>query len=201
MTKCQEQVKSNIFRPNMDRDRYPIEGFNGIPAKGIAEILKNAGPRLQFQFNDINNKCIGESWVLKVEKPIIDSSDLNQLKYIPITENIESLVIPDSAVSILIFGQQGRFASLESALDRLADRRKFQDTYIPTRGIEISNELYLITPMKLILGAYNLQNGEPTLKGYHDIIDFIEFENGRFKSLTTNESLFKINGFNHPSYE
>ena len=55
--------------------------------------------------------------------------------------------------------------------------------------------------MKLILGAYNLQNGESTLKGYHDIIDFIEFENGRFKALTTNESLFKVNGFNHPSYE
>lgn len=201
MTECQEQVKSNIFRPNMNRNRYSIKEFNGIPAKGIARILKNAGPRLQFQFNDINNKCIGESWVLKTEKPIADSSDLNQLRYIPITQNIESLVIPDNAVSILIFGQQGRFASLESALDRLTYRRKFQDTYVPTRGIEISNELYLITPMKLIFGAYNLQNGEPTLKGYHDIIDFIEFENGRFKALTTNESLFKVIGFNYSIYE
>ena len=201
MTECQGQVTSNIFRPNVGRNRYPIKGFNGIPAKGIAAILKNAGPRLQFQFNDINEKCIGESYVLKVERPIVDSSDLNQLKYIPITENLESLVIQDNAVSIVIFGQQGRFASLESALNRLTDRQKFQDTYVPTSGIEVSDELYLTTPMKLILGAYNLQDGEPTLKGYHDIIDYIEFENGRFKYLTTTESLFKVNGFNHSRYE
>ena len=55
MTEYQEQVKNNIMYPNVSRNRNLINGFNGIPSKGVASILKDGGPRLQFQFNDINN--------------------------------------------------------------------------------------------------------------------------------------------------
>ena len=40
MTEYQEQVKNNIMYPNVSRNRNPISGFNGIPSKGIASILK-----------------------------------------------------------------------------------------------------------------------------------------------------------------
>ena len=197
MTEYQEQVKNNIMYPNVSRNRNPSSEFNGIPSKAIASILKEGGPRLQFQFNDINNKCIGDSWVLKAENPIIESSDLIQLKYIPITKDMKSLVVPDNAVSIGIFGQQGRFASIESALNKLTDRLKFNSEYVPTCGIEVSDYFYMRTPMKFIQGVYSLKDANPLLLGYHDIIDCIEFEDGRFKSLTTIESLFKVDSFNH----
>ena len=168
------------------RNRYP-EFI--IPHRGIAKILKNAGPRLQIQFNDENNKCIGKSWVLKPEVKIVDKGTLFQTKFIPITTNANDLIVPSNAKSIVIFGQQGRFTNCKSALNKLVKKEYDFNNYTPTTGIEISGPMYLITPMRLVLTGYDLDSNEYSVDPYNDIVKSFTIEDNKFKSLETIEPL------------
>ena len=55
--------------------------------------------------------------------------------------------------------------------------------------IEISEPFYLSkTPMKLVFAIFDLESGERISHRYcNDIIDSIEFKDGRFHQLTTTE--------------
>ena len=182
---------SNVIVPSIDRTRNLAELFI-MPHGGISQILKNAGPRIQIQFNDDKNKCIGSSWVLKPEIKITNSDNLFQQKFVPISDSIENLRVPKNAKSILIFGQQGKFASIENALDRLTDRLPFDPEYKPTTGIQISPNFYLTTPMKLVLTAFNMKNNNLSIKPFNDIIHSIEIKDGILCSVKTIEPLVII---------
>ena len=177
--------------PSNDRIRNLAEPFI-MPHKGISKILKNAGPRLQIQFNDENNKCIGRSWVLKPEVKITNRDNLFQQKFVPISDSTENLRVPGNAKSILIFGQQGKFASIDSALDKLTDKLNFNPEYKPTVGIVISPNFYLITPMKLVLAGFDLENYNQTIIPFNDIIKSIEIKDGILRSVRTIEPLVVI---------
>ena len=175
---------SNVIVPNTNRTRNLSSDYF-MPHKGIANILKKSGPRLQVQFNDANNKCIGESWVLKPEVKISSRDSLFQTRFVPISDSLDNLRIPDNAESIVIFGQQAKFASIESALNKLTDRLKFKSEYVPTRGIEISGPIYLTTPTRLVLTGFRFENYDNLISPFNDIIKSFKIEDGVLKMVET----------------
>jgi hypothetical protein len=178
------------LRPISNRERV-ITGFNGIPSF-ISKILERTAPHLQVQYNDTNNKCIGKSPVLRPEIKITKAGHLHQTTFIPKNTNDPDLKIPNHAKSVVIFGQQGNFASIEDAMAKLCPK-PFDPTYRPTCGIKMSGPFHLgQIPMKLVLAQFDLQSGERiSQKGKfcNDIIETIQFKNGVFTQLTTTESV------------
>lgn len=178
----------NILNTDNSRDRA-ITSFNGIPSF-LRHILDGTKPHLQIQYNDENNKCINRSPVLTTKNKIVTANDLHQTTFVPKNINDSDLVIPSNAKTILIFGQIGNFASTEDAMCKLCPK-PFDPKYRPTCGIEISGPFYLgKTPMKLVFAIFDLETGKRISSRYcNDIIDSIEFKDGRFHQLTTTESV------------
>ena len=113
-------------------------------------ILKNVAPRIQFQYNDKFNQCIGRSPCLRLEKKITRNStieDFRQTTFIPKEGAIVD--VPTDATSILVFGKIGRFVNKESAINKLCPS-EFDYSYNPTHGIKISN-FYLNMPFIQLL--------------------------------------------------
>lgn len=187
---------TTILSPNADRERV-ITGFNGIPPF-ISKILEGTAPHLQIQYNDANNKCIGRSPVLKPEIEITKAGHLYQTTFIPKNANDPDLKIPNHARSVVIFGQQGNFASIEEAMAKLSPK-PIDSIYRPTCGIEMSGPFHLgKIPMKLVLAQFDLQSGERiSQKGKfcNDIIETIQFKNNVFTQLTTTESVNYVSSY------
>lgn len=179
---------SNILHLDKSRDRAITE-FNGIP-HFLKHILDGTKPHLQIQYNDKNNKGINRSPVLKLKNKINTVDDLYQTTFVPKDINDSDLVIPSNAKTILIFGQIGNFASTEDAMCKLCPK-PFDPKYRPTCGIEISGPFYFgKTPMKLVFAIFDLETGKRISNRYcNDIVDSIEFKDGRFYQLTTTESV------------
>ena len=149
--------------------------------KSLEIILKNAGPRLQIQFNDAKNKCIGESYVLKAKNKVLEETE-----FIPVTNETEKLRIPKNAVTILIFGQQMKFAGKDEANYKMGykDLPDYFDSYLGPH------------PRKTVLVEYNLETHERLSKRYlNDIIEEIEFKDGVFVKVKTSEPLISTSRF------
>jgi len=149
--------------------------------KNFEIILKNAGPRLQIQFNDANNKCIGESYVLKPRK-----KDLEETEFVPVTNETEKLRIPKNAVTIVIFGQKMKFAGKDEANYKMGYNNLSEcvDSYLGNY------------PRKTVLVEYNLKTHERLPRRYmNDIIEEIEFRDGVFVKVKTSEPLISTSRF------
>lgn len=149
--------------------------------KGFEIILKNAGPRLQIQFNDAKNKCIGESYVLKAKNKYLEETE-----FIPVTNETEKLRIPKNAVTILIFGQKMKFAGKDEANYKMGykDLPDYFDSYLGPH------------PRKTVLVEYNLETHERLPRRYmNDIIEEIEFKDGVFVKVKTSEPLISTSRF------
>ena len=173
---------SKLLEPSDKRNRGNYD--HPVPQSLKHIFTKNAGPRLQFQFNDKNNKCIGESMVLKPE-----NENLHGKSFVPrCNKNDNRLKIPDNAKSILIFGQQGIFASQD---DLKGAYRKDWSEPKPTQGIEITGPLYLFDrPYNFIIAQFDLETGERNSSNYvKDIVKTIEFSNGIFSNIQTIEPI------------
>ena len=171
---------SFTLTPEVTRNR---KDYTHQVPKSFGHILNSStGPRLQMQYNDANNKCIGESMVLKPE-----NDNLLGMSFVSrCNKNDQRHKIAPNAKSILIFGQQGLFASqddLEGAF-----RKDWSDPK-PTCGIEISGPYYLTNrPYRFVLAQFDLKNGQRNNPNYvKDIISNIEFSDGYFSRLNTIE--------------
>ena len=173
---------SLVLNPEETRNR---KNFEYPVPKPFSHILDSSvGPRLQMQYNDENNKCIGESMILKPE-----NHDLHGTSFIPrCSLSDERLKIPANAKSILIFGQQGLFASqndLKSAYENNQRNTK------PTQTIEVSGPFYLSKrPYLFIIAQFDLETGQRNNLNYvKDIIKTIEFSNNSFSKVSTIEPI------------
>ena len=161
---------SFTLTPEETRNR---KDFTHPIPKTFSHILNSsAGPRLQMQYNDANNRCIGESMVLKPE-----NNNLHGMSFVSrCSQSDKRLRIPPNATSILIFGQQGLFASED---DLTSAYRKYLKNPAPTQGIEISGPYYFSNrPYRFVLAQFDLQTGQRNNPNYvKDIIRSIEFRN------------------------
>ena len=171
-----------ILEPNKYRDRKNINAK--VPPNFEHILNSKSGPRIQFQFNDKNDRCIGRSMVLKPE-----NNELEGLIFVPVANKYDDgLIIPFDAKSIVIFGQQGLFAS-KSDLE-CTYKKESLDEYIPTIGIEQYGPIYLNRPYNFFLANFNIQTGERYDDIYvKDIVNSIEFSEGYFKKLKTIEPI------------
>jgi len=148
----------------------------------LRKVLQGVQPRLQFQFNDIYDKCIGKSPVLTFGKITEESTkdDFQRLEFYPQDIPVENLRIPKNAKTILVFGKIGKFRNLKFALDKFVFK-KF--THEPTKGMT-ENTLCLGCCEKAIVSQFNLKTGERcTTFCKNDIVDKIEFSEGIFSRL------------------
>ena len=168
-----------LIKSEIGRDTNKKLWFNFIRSFEI--ILKNAGPRLQIQFNDAKNKCIGESYVLKAKNKYLEETE-----FIPVTDETEKLRIPKNAVTVVIFGQQMNFAGKDEANYKMGykDLPDYFDSYLGPH------------PRKTVLVEYNLETHERLSKRYlNDIIEEIEFKDGVFVKVKTSEPLISTSRF------
>lgn len=173
---------SFTLTPEETRNR---KNFSHPIPKAFNHILNSsAGPRLQMQYNDANNRCIGESMVLKPE-----NNNLHGMSFVSrCSQSDQRLRIPPNATSILIFGQQGLFASQDDLTG--AYRKDWSDPE-PTQGIEISGPYYFSNrPYRFVLAQFDLQTGQRNNPNYvKDIIRSIDFSNNYFSRLNTIEAI------------
>lgn len=163
---------SLLITPNSHRDRKNI---NAIVPPNFKDILNlKTGPRIQFQYNDKNDKCIGNSMVL-----IPENDELEGLIFVPrAKETDEGLIVPEIAYSIVVFGQQGVF-SCKNDLDLTYNK--------PNHN---SPPSLLDRPYNFFLAKFYLKNGKRDSNMYvKDIINYIEFSDGYFKRLETIEPI------------
>ena len=173
---------SFTLKPDEKRNRKNYT--HPIPSEFSHILNTTAGPRLQIQYNDANNRCIGESLVLK---PTNDN--LKGTSFVSrCSQTDERLKIPSNAKSILIFGQQGLFASQD---DLTSAYKKRCSNPEPTIGIEISGPFYMFNrPYRFILAQFDLETGQVNNPCYvKDIIKTIEFSNNYFSRIETIEPL------------
>lgn len=164
-----------------------IQSWNNI-IKQLESILKNAGPRLQIQFNDKKGKCINRSIVLKPIKKKLD-----EVEFVPVSKDTELFKIPSDAAFICVFGQCMKFAGIDEAEIKMGYKNQFNEDYQPTQGIEITDSYLGRNPRKSIFVEYNLNTHERTPNKYfNDIIQEIIFENGFFKCIKTSEPIISI---------
>ena len=174
----------------------------------LEEALKNFNSILQIQFNDKNNKKISsKAWVLKPE-----SNDIYCKKFIPVSNDLNDLKVPENTKYLIVFGQVMMYISeAEANIKQGIEDNSFQEEYIPTIGVNI-REMYLKNPKKSILLKYDIdylreiQNTtniipvtSDSIMNYNNIVSHINIENNTFNSLNTSSPIVHINSLAHRS--
>ena len=174
-----EIIKNSLNRLNNNETHYDVI----IPI--LEPVLKSAGPRLQYQFNDESNKVIGRSWVLKPTNEKFNN-------FVPVADYTNVPNIPDNSKYIVIFGQIVKCASNKEALIKIGFEKYSNFPENATHGIETTQIYFPTNPRKSVLVCYDLHNYKRLNNYVNDIVEKINFENNKFKNLTTTKPIVDI---------
>tara|TARA_B100001250_G_C19616932_1_gene707574 strand:+ start:254 stop:874 length:621 start_codon:yes stop_codon:yes gene_type:complete len=187
-------LRESALTPNRGRNRKMDDNWSGFPdgMSSFENILRNARPRLQFQFMFHDGRV--------VRSTVCHNDDPESLVFIPrFDRNHADLnVIPEDACAIIVFGYQGCFLSNEDRTTKLAHRRVVFNKREPqTHGIRAHTisftSSYQSIKKRFVLGVFDISTGErlPDMLYYNDIIDKIEISNGRISKIRTIEPIAK----------